>query len=392
MGDWNRDTIDRGMHEGDELADGTVRQLVEESGPEAAVELLTKLIEQPRVPSGHPALDAYLAATSRPAAPLSDELLARSEEVFDTHGWVFFSLLGCASLPEGYVVPDISRVLGTTQQLEAHVHRRLWETIQFTLDVMSAGGLDEGGIGVASIQKVRLLHAVIRYLISNESIDGVGGFAQTLSDRTLTHEDHTPLNQTYLAGTILAFGFIPLRSLKRLGYEHLTEADEEAVLARWNVIGELMGVRPEMLTQSMDESKELLHAIRDPLMAVTDDGTKLASALVDFMEGQVPWWLFFLKPTPRMIIFDVCDEGIPEMLGIRLSRLESICAKPALAVMKWWARFQGRLVHGSPTIAAGMRLIFLSMSRNMLKKERGWERGQYEVPPKLLDGWMGSAD
>ncbi len=393
MATWSPEVIDAALREGDDLADRTVAAVVAERGLDGAIELLTSLVEQLGVPGDHPALDAYLAATGRPAGPPDPEAMRLAERMFEAHGWVFFGLLGCASLPEGYVVPDITRVLATTQQLTQHVHRRLWETIQFTLDVTQPGGLDAGGEGIRSIQKVRLLHATVRFLLTHEPPDDLHrhvprhGYAVSLLRRPWDPDGELPLNQAYLAATVTGFSFVPLRGLERLGYDRVTRAEQEAYLARWNIVGELLGVRPDLLAWTMDDSQDLLDAVREPRKAHTPDGEALTAALVDFMTDEVPRWAAPMRAMPRLMIFSVCDPDTPALLGLTRTRWERLLGGPLLRVMRWWGGREDDLMRDLPPLAAGMRLVFNRLCRGMISRDRGWERGRFQVPPAMLARW-----
>src|SRR5436190_800161 len=57
------------------------------------------------------------------------------------------------------------KVLHMTARLETDAQRRVIETAQLLVDVMASGGLSPSGAGKRSAQKVRLLHAAVRYLI-----------------------------------------------------------------------------------------------------------------------------------------------------------------------------------------------------------------------------------
>ena len=85
--------------------------------------------------------------------------------MFLRYGLTSFGILACASLPECYVLRDVAAVLGTTQRLDAHARRRIFETAMMVLAVMAEGGLAPGGGGIRVVQKVRLMHAAVRYLI-----------------------------------------------------------------------------------------------------------------------------------------------------------------------------------------------------------------------------------
>ena len=64
------------------------------------------------------------------------------------HGALSCILLFCASLPECYVVPDLSSVLHTTGQLEQNTEYRIRSTAAMIFPVMLHGGLSHRGAGV----------------------------------------------------------------------------------------------------------------------------------------------------------------------------------------------------------------------------------------------------
>jgi hypothetical protein len=58
-----------------------------------------------------------------------------------------------------------------------------------------------------------------------------------------------------------------------------------------------------------------------------------------------------------------------------------------MRVMRWWGHTQDRTLKDVPPLASGMRLLFRGLCRDMLRRERGWERGRFTVPPELLRHW-----
>ena len=316
----------------------------------------------------------------------------RGGAFFSTYGWTAFTLLGCASLPEGYVVPQIDRVLVTTTELERHVHRRLWETIQFTVDVMQPGGLEPDGPGLRAAQKVRLLHALVRHLLlSEETVAGNPGSTRDLGtallDRRWDPSWGCPINQAQLAGTVLAFSFVILRGLDRLGYTAIEEADREAYLHRWNVVGHVMGVRDDLMASTMDDAATLFDAVRSPRMARSDDGVALARALVGFMQDRIPGWLPFLKPLPRMMVTELCETKTTELLEIDLDRRERAMVMPMLKVMQWWGRGEEDALRDAAPLRAGTRWLFARTARHMLSTPRGSHRNGFTVPDELRRQW-----
>jgi hypothetical protein len=69
------------------------------------------------------------------------------------------------------------KVLTFSRRLDHDAVRRVGETAQFVLAVMTPGSLHPGGRGIRKIQKIRLLHAAIRHLVSSSGRWDVGGDA-----------------------------------------------------------------------------------------------------------------------------------------------------------------------------------------------------------------------
>ena len=109
------------------------------------------------------------------------------------------------------------KVLYLTARLDTDARRRVMETGQFLIDVLTVGGLDdEHGKGRRTIQRVRLMHAAVRHLIMARNDQGAPPVCG--NEPPLWHKDWgTPINQEDLARTRLAFSYIVADSLPRLG-------------------------------------------------------------------------------------------------------------------------------------------------------------------------------
>jgi len=115
------------------------------------------------------ALNHYVQ-TAEVLPPWADaKKIERAEKLFMEHGALSCILLFCASLPECYVIPDLSSVLHTSGQLEQNAEYRIRSTAAMIFPVMMHGGLSQRGAGVAQVLKVRLIHATIRNLILHGS-------------------------------------------------------------------------------------------------------------------------------------------------------------------------------------------------------------------------------
>src|SRR6187549_451702 len=127
-------------------------------------------------------------------------------------------LLCCYSLPSSYAARKGVQVLHRTAYLAKRPNRRLFETAQFIVDVLSPGGLGPLGHGQRTAQKVRLMHAAIRHLILHDP-----------NTRWPADDLGVPINQEDLLGTLMTFTWLILDGLSRLGVR-LTPQEQQAYL------------------------------------------------------------------------------------------------------------------------------------------------------------------
>ena len=292
------------------------------------------------------ALQGYLAAGQALPDWADKEKIKRAEKLFFDHGALSCILLFCASLPECYVIPDLSSVLHTAGQLEQHTEYRIRSTAAMIFPVMMHGGLtSDDGAGVAQILKVRLIHATIRNLImrgapqtavkdllAQVNIVGAGTLGQlpglqpkptmyqALFARGWDLPRHgLPCNQEELAYTLLTFGYVFLRSMRRLGIG-LPPNDEEAYLHAWNVVGHILGIKRELMVETMDQGKELMARMqaRGRAEPVTPDPRPgLGQALMATMANSIPWDI--AKPFPQLMTRFLCGRATAGDLGLTQS-------------------------------------------------------------------------
>lgn len=339
------DVLARAQYEADPVADDAVAAILgpwpaAEAGPEAfepnweRLRQLNKVIAgwqtnadlanwqpAPDLPSAMAApVRDYLAAAQRLPDWADPAEIARAEQMFFDDGVMSVLLLFCASLPECYVVPDLAEVLHTTGALEQRTDYRIRSTAAMIFPVMMKGGLtDPAGSGVAQVLKVRLIHATVRHLIlrgpphaallpgaARLAPLALNGMPQGMHQALYRHgwdvrARGLPSNQEEQAYTLLTFGYVPLRGLRDLGIP-ATPAQEHALLHTWNVVGHLVGIRRELMVQTMDDARALFERMqqrgraepRDP-----DPRGPLAAALFETMAKEIP--LALLRPFPLLL-------------------------------------------------------------------------------------------
>lgn len=300
-----------------------------------------------------------------------------AEGVFADIGLLAPTLLACAVLPESDVAVD---PLG--QPLDDRV--RSTASLQFA--VLLRGGLHEGGgAGVAEILKLRLKHALMRHLVVRgnpaEALAHGAAIAALLPEggdpwRTLfargwdVRVNGLPRNQEELAYLLLAWHYVFLRSLRRLGCG-LSRQEEGAWLHAWNVVGHLLGIEEALLAATMKDAAALfarLHqgaragaearyaapARRGAMAAygkTADPRPAQAAALMGAMQALIrsrAW-----KPLPVLLARRLCTPATARTLGLdgrasRFARTLFGCAmgparmlSPGLPIVRLAARILG---------------------------------------------------
>ena len=87
---------------------------------------------------------------------------------------------------------------------------------------MSGNGFEENGKAISTTQKIRLIHASIRYYVYQAGWN--------------VNEYGEPIDQEDLVGTLLAFSYQTLEGLKLLGMD-ISDEEYHAYLHSWAVVG-----------------------------------------------------------------------------------------------------------------------------------------------------------
>ena len=287
------------------------------------------------------ALEDYVRA----AQPLPDwaqpERIARAEQLFTDYGVLSVTILFCASLPECYIVPDLAAVLHATGQLEERAEHRIRTTGAMIFPVMMHGGLTRpDGAGIAQILKVRLIHATVRNLILRGSPEEAVARMRAANDGRVPRlaevcpgdsmsralcvhgwqleQCALPNNQEELAYTLLTFSYVFLRALRKLGMPFKPQ-EEEDYLHAWNVAGHFLGIRRELMADTMGEAARLFKLMQargraDYAHHHVDPRPQLGNALMDAMKTVIPEGP--LKPFPVLLTRRLIGRSSSRDLGL----------------------------------------------------------------------------
>lgn len=153
------------------------------------------------------------------------------------------------------------------------------------------------GRGYIAAKKVRMLHASMRFMLLNPGMmrprsDGKGGMADKFtqahgSDPWPTEKLGVPVNQEDLAFTLLTFSYLIPRGLELIGCQ-ITLEQKEAFLHLWRVVGHVMGLRDDLMTDKWDEAKVLYERIHRLQAGTSPEGIALTEAVMGFLKTYLP--------------------------------------------------------------------------------------------------------
>lgn len=304
---WPDAGLDAKRQRTDPLADEAVAALVAAEGDTNAKALFERLIRMVDLPEADlpPVLGPFLAATRRLPDWADPDRIRQAEAVFLEHGPGILVGLYYKSLPTLYACRNGAQVLYLTGRLARdreglhRFSRRIAETGQFVLDTMAPGGLDAGGPGLRTVQRVRLIHAAIRRFLPADRWDLAWG---------------RPINQEDMAITLMTFAISPLDSLERFGVR-VDADDAEAYLHAWCVVGHLLGIDADLLPESVADGRRLHDRILMRQAGASEAGTVLTAALVDFAEETLPGAR--LDDTPELLIRYLAGDRLADLLEVK---------------------------------------------------------------------------
>jgi hypothetical protein len=249
---------------------------------------------------------------------LGDDALLRSgQQFFSKNSSDLMLLLGFLSLPYCYAAARGAEVLIRSNRIKADPENRLLETAQFVFDVMAPEAFSPEGKALASILKVRLMHAAIRYYISQDTSWQIN-FGK-------------PINQEDQAGTNLSFSLIPIRGLRKLG-RRVSGEESKAYIGYWNIIGRLLGLAPELLPDSNKAANVLERKIRKRQFEASEAGRALTSSLLDYFERATQGTE--LEGRSKPFVHFLLGDAVAGMLDIDIDELTRKLFQPIPQLMK----------------------------------------------------------
>lgn len=326
---WSDEKLDLFRTKLDPVADDVIAAVFARGDRHAVNKLMGDIFrtDQPVPPELPDEAEAYFNNVALPtwADPKQMEL---AQQLFTRTGWQVAMGLFCSSLPQSYAAARGAHVITQTQGLTKHTKQRIFETAQFLFDVMDEGALSPKGRGIRTIQKVRLMHATVRFML-----------LQRQDPKWDTARLGPPINQEDLAGTLMTFSVITLDALRILGVPYSVE-EAEAWLHTWKVIGTLLGIDAELLPRDLLDGQELMEAIRERQWAESPDGKELIKPLVGMMEAYFPGTP--LDGIPNALIRTLAGDVCADLLGLPPADWTRHIINAATTVDDWLPRLDDK--------------------------------------------------
>lgn len=296
---------------GDKEADEMIDQIVNQQGFPFLRQLMSFLSDYQNLSFENqlPILQTFLVKSSSLPAFYDKKKLIRATDFYRENQQNIGLILGLYSLPYCYLGADGAKVLYMSERIKNDTYKRLTETGNFLKAVMNYDNWQSERI-FAICLKVRLLHATIRYFtLHSKQWDLAWGY---------------PINQEDMLGTNLAFSLVVLRGMEKLGYV-VDKSYEDAYINTWNVIGVLLGVKPEMMPESYLEAVKIDKQIAERQFRESIEGQQLTSSLMNVVRSFAPSEITadLLQSQSRMLL----GEKYAKMLGITETNIPNTLLK-----------------------------------------------------------------
>lgn len=373
---WTHEWLDEARLRADPPADHLIEQLVLEKGQEAARNIFNLLIRNIQLPYAQlpTVVEQFVLQHSKAPAWVDWQKISLAEQVFLDHGPKFLVFLYFKSLPILYSFANGAQVLQDTGRMSHEGNdmqifsRRIAETGQFLLDIMSPGGLNPGGMGIQASLKVRLIHAAIRYFVQQRDWD--------------TDNLGIPINQEDMASTLMTFSVSMIEGMELMDID-LPLEEAEAYLHAWQVVGHYLGIEQMLIPQNVSEGKALLQQSMSRQSAPSEAGRILTRSLVQFSEGTLPGKLF--DNLPRILI--------RRLNGARISRILDVRPKYGLlyfllpGILKRWLGWIERLEDLSEPASDILERFSQKLTRKMVGFFNSYKDSPFRISPELKESW-----
>jgi hypothetical protein len=270
------------------------------------------------------------------------EMVRHAQRFFATFGLQIGAALVHHSLPDSYAAARGAQVLYLTGELVTSPARRVRETTQFVLDIMTPPPADQflgravttlhpGQRGATAARRIRLFHQCVRNFVNTECAarwKSISRYFERIDPDGPSLG--VPLNQEDLLGTLHEFTVAVFESLGALGVPY-TSDDEAAWFHVWNIVGRHMGIGTWSAFERDASETEIAGPIRpflplDPRLASETlavirrrqqiesvEGTILVNALLAELQRPLSRGM---KPFPAALMRYLLGPHTADLLGI----------------------------------------------------------------------------
>lgn len=267
--------------QGDPPADDVIAAVVDASDMAGLRSLMTWLANSAdgSTKDQHPAVQDFFYTHAKLPTWANPERMQHAMAFFSRHQNQINFTLGLFALPYTYLGAKGVQVLWLTERIKNDTARRLQETGEWVFAVndpnewpFHTSYKDHTLNAIGRTLKVRLIHAGARWF--------------SLHSGRWNDDWGYPVNQEDMAATNLAFSYIVLLGLRKLGIS-VTDQEEDDFLHHINVVGYLNGVDEILLAQNMREAYLLTHTIDQRQSAPSEAGVGLTNALLNAITRQI---------------------------------------------------------------------------------------------------------
>lgn len=226
-------------------------------------------------------LELYFGNMIFQFTPEEKECLRRASIFFDTHMTECTLALAVRSLLKQYAAFKSTNVLAYTKLLPQYPYRRIISTMQFVLDVMERNAFEPEGYGLRAIQRLRMVHALIRIRIDVDKLRKTPG-------REWNDEWGTPINQQDMIFAVHTFSIEVIHGLLASG-EKISDEEIQNYYYAWHIIGRMLGVVDELNPSDYKIGVQVQERIyAKEFIKDNPNGPLLAEPLIKFLVDVLP--------------------------------------------------------------------------------------------------------
>jgi uncharacterized protein (DUF2236 family) len=359
----------------DIIADDSIKRIIESGSLLELNSFFESLSSNNETVFPNEKFEAYFNATKGLPNWANKESLEAGEKFFSQYGIQIVLVLLCKALPETYACAKGAEVLYRTGRLIetekgsiTELTYRIVQTAQFILNVMAGNGFSENGKAISTTQKIRLIHASIRYYVAKSgwSVDKFG----------------QPINQEDLAGTMLAFSYQTLEGLKFLGID-ISDEEYRGYMHCWEVVGHILGIEDSYIAKSNAEAKQYWEEITSAQYGRSDAGIELVDSLIDFLQSVVKYKC--LKGLPVYMMIHLVDEGVADYLDLHVKHKNRY--RILFSIVKFISVIYDKIVYDSAFVRKISQKLGFHILQHLVIDWANDEKIRFEVPPSLRKNW-----